>query len=49
MKSSILMAGGLSSRMGEPKAMLSWHGQSLIQYQISQPIIHIYHIILEES
>lgn len=36
MKSSILMAGGLSSRMGEPKAMLRWHGQSLIQYQISQ-------------
>ncbi len=36
MKSSILLAAGLSSRMGKPKALLDWGGEPLIRYQIRQ-------------
>lgn len=36
MKSSILLAAGLSSRMGTPKALLDWGGEPLIRYQIRQ-------------
>lgn len=32
----ILLAAGLSSRMGQTKALLPWKGSSLIQYQIEQ-------------
>lgn len=34
--SGILLAAGLSSRMGKLKALLPWHGVPLIQYQIEQ-------------
>ncbi|RDS81024.1 molybdenum cofactor guanylyltransferase [Dyella psychrodurans] len=30
----VVLAGGRSSRMGRDKAMLSWHGQPLIEHQI---------------
>jgi len=33
---AILLAGGESSRMGTPKALLDWGGRPLIEYQISQ-------------
>lgn len=36
MISSILMAAGLSTRMGQPKALLDWGGEPLIRYQIRQ-------------
>lgn len=36
MKSSILLAAGISSRMGTPKALLDWGGEPLIRYQIRQ-------------
>lgn len=36
MISSILLAAGMSTRMGEPKALLDWHGQTLLSYQIAQ-------------
>lgn len=31
----VVLAGGLSSRMGRDKAMLSWHGRPLIEHQIA--------------
>lgn len=36
MISSILLAAGMSTRMGEPKALLDWGGEPLIAYQIRQ-------------
>lgn len=36
MLSSIVLAAGMSTRMGEPKALLNWHGQPLIRYQVEQ-------------
>ncbi|MFN0095418.1 MAG: NTP transferase domain-containing protein [Dehalococcoidia bacterium] len=36
MKSSIVLAAGMSTRMGEPKALLDWGGQPLICYQVQQ-------------
>ena len=36
MISSILLAAGMSTRMGEPKALLDWGGEPLIKYQIRQ-------------
>ncbi len=36
MISSILLAAGLSSRMGRPKALLDWGGTPLVRYQIEQ-------------
>jgi molybdenum cofactor guanylyltransferase len=31
----VVLAGGLSSRMGRDKAMLNWHGRPLIEHQIA--------------
>ena len=31
----VVLAGGLSSRMGHDKAMLPWHGRPLIEHQIA--------------
>ncbi|GLB61332.1 nucleotidyltransferase family protein [Cytobacillus sp. NCCP-133] len=31
---AILLAGGLSARMGQQKGMLPWHGQTLFEHQI---------------
>lgn len=36
MISSIVLAAGLSTRMGEPKALLDWGGEPLIAYQVRQ-------------
>jgi CTP:molybdopterin cytidylyltransferase MocA len=36
MISSILLAAGMSTRMGEPKALLDWGGQPLVCYQVQQ-------------
>jgi molybdenum cofactor cytidylyltransferase len=36
MISSILLAAGMSTRMGEPKALLPWQGQPLVCYQVEQ-------------
>ncbi|MDE2933135.1 MAG: nucleotidyltransferase family protein [Chloroflexota bacterium] len=36
MISSILLAAGMSTRMGQPKALLDWGGEPLICYQIRQ-------------
>ena len=36
MISSIVLAAGLSSRMGAPKASLNWGGQLLVAYQVEQ-------------
>lgn len=36
MKSSILLAAGLSSRMGTPKSLLRWGEESLAAYQVRQ-------------
>ena len=33
--SAILTAAGGSTRMGRPKALLPWHGVTLIEYQIA--------------
>ena len=33
---AILLAGGESSRMGHPKALLPWGDQKLVEYQINQ-------------
>ena len=30
----LLLAAGLSSRMGEPKPLLEWNGKSLIEYHL---------------
>jgi molybdenum cofactor cytidylyltransferase len=34
--SSIVLAAGFSSRMGQPKALLDWGGEPLIAYQVKQ-------------
>ncbi len=36
MISSIVLAAGMSTRMGEPKALLDWGGEPLICYQVRQ-------------
>ncbi len=36
MIASILLAAGMSTRMGQPKALLDWGGEPLIRYQIRQ-------------
>lgn len=36
MISGILLAAGMSTRMGEPKALLDWGGEPLVRYQIRQ-------------
>ncbi|MEP6641015.1 MAG: molybdenum cofactor guanylyltransferase [Gaiellales bacterium] len=42
---AIVLAGGRSSRMGEPKAMLDWHGAPLVHHvagiltQVCRPVI----------
>lgn len=36
MISSIVLAAGLSTRMGEPKALLEWGGEPLLAYQVRQ-------------
>lgn len=36
MISSIVLAAGFSSRMGRPKALLEWGGQTLLAYQVEQ-------------
>ncbi len=36
MISSIVLAAGLSSRMGQPKALLDWGGEPLVNYQVKQ-------------
>jgi molybdenum cofactor cytidylyltransferase len=36
MISSIVLAAGASTRMGEPKALLDWGGEPLICYQVNQ-------------
>lgn len=36
MISSILLAAGLSTRMGRPKPLLNWGGTPLIRYQVEQ-------------
>ena len=36
MISGIILAAGMSTRMGEPKALLDWGGQPLICYQVRQ-------------
>lgn len=33
---AILLAGGESTRMGEPKPLLEWGGHTLIEYQLAQ-------------
>lgn len=34
--SSIVLAAGLSTRMGRPKALLDWQGEPLVSYQVRQ-------------
>lgn len=36
MISSIVLAAGMSNRMGQPKAILDWGGEPLIAYQVRQ-------------
>ena len=36
MISSIVLAAGMSTRMGQPKALLDWGGEPLLSYQIKQ-------------
>jgi molybdenum cofactor guanylyltransferase len=42
---AIVLAGGRSSRMGEPKALLDWHGEPLVHHvagilaQVCRPVI----------
>ncbi len=33
---AIVLAAGLSTRMGQTKALLPWHGQPLVAYQVKQ-------------
>ncbi len=33
---AVLLAGGESRRMGSQKALLPWHGRSLLEYQLAQ-------------
>ena len=36
MVAALLLAGGESTRMGRPKALLEWGGETLIEYQIDE-------------
>lgn len=36
MISGIILAAGMSTRMGKPKALLDWGGQCLVNYQVEQ-------------
>lgn len=36
MISSIILSAGMSSRMGQPKALLDWGGETLLAYQVHQ-------------
>src|SRR5437660_3614492 len=36
MISSIVLAAGMSNRMGEPKALLDWGGEELVNWQVRQ-------------
>lgn len=36
MRSSIVLAAGTSTRMGQPKALLEWAGRPLVVYQVEQ-------------
>ncbi len=36
MISGIILAAGMSTRMGEPKALLDWGGEALVCYQVRQ-------------
>lgn len=36
MISSIVLAAGMSTRMGQPKGLLDWGGESLLSYQVRQ-------------
>ncbi|MCC7365210.1 MAG: nucleotidyltransferase family protein [Dehalococcoidia bacterium] len=36
MISSIILAAGMSSRMGQPKSLLEWEGDLLVAYQVRQ-------------
>ena len=36
MVAALLLAGGESTRMGRPKALLEWGGETLIEYQINE-------------
>jgi CTP:molybdopterin cytidylyltransferase MocA len=36
MISSIVLAAGMSTRMGQPKALLDWGGEPLVAYQVRQ-------------
>ena len=36
MIAGILLAAGMSTRMGEPKALLDWGGEPLVRYQVRQ-------------
>jgi molybdenum cofactor cytidylyltransferase len=36
MISSIVLAAGISTRMGKPKALLDWHGEPLLAHQVKQ-------------
>src|SRR5213593_3641127 len=49
---AILLAGGESSRMGQPKALLPWGDQRLVEYQIDQllhPPIERVFVVLEHE
>lgn len=35
---AIILSAGMSSRMGTPKALLNWHGQKLIEYNLDNLI-----------
>ena len=32
---AVVLAGGRSSRMGEPKALLDWHGQTAVEHAVA--------------
>jgi len=50
---AILLAGGESSRMGQPKALLPWGDQRLVEYQIDQllqpPIERVFVVLGHEA
>ena len=35
-RAAVLLAAGLSSRMGQPKALLPWNGEPLVAFQVRQ-------------
>ena len=44
--SAILIAAGKSTRMGRPKALMNWHEETLLSYQIKSLIEDISIIII---